>query len=177
MKRLLFLFLLLSVIFFSFGCEESASDGSTASGSDTTNTPSAAESWVPGEEPDKSTTAAEESYPFLLSEYTVTSIRESNGTVYTCDYYFVDGVVAGARLTALFADEETATNYFIAVSEDYPDSVLDGTSVTNYMADDDAFYFGYTPEKLKFMLDTAGYKYTVNFDENLFAEEFSAADD
>ncbi len=119
-----------------------------------------------------STVAPEEIYEFLTSEYTVTSTRESFGTLYVCDYYFVDGVVSGARLTTTLTDETAAEEYYEIIIDDYPDSSIDGLTVTHYMDNEGHLYYGYTLDKLKFMLEKTGYSFTVNFDEEAFNEEF-----
>ncbi len=109
-----------------------------------------------------------QNYPFLESAYVVTSSRESAGILYVCNYYFVDGLVEGARLTTTLPDEETAYKYYQESLEDYPDTALNGKNVTHYLYDEDLYYYGYTLEKLEFVLTTALYEYTVDFDKDIF---------
>ena len=124
------------------------------------------------EDESESSIIIEEIYEFLVSDYTVTSTRESFGTVYVCDYYFVEGYVVGARLKTTFSDEENAEEYFDIVYSENPYADLDGMTVTDYISGDELNYFGYDLEKLKFMLEKSGYSYTVNFNEDRFNNEF-----
>jgi len=110
-------------------------------------------------------------YPFLKSEYIVTATRESFGTLYTSEYYFVKGIVAGVRLTTNLSDQSDADEYYELIIEDFPDSTIEDTTVTQYMGDDH-IYYAYTLDKLKFMLQKSGYEYTINFDEEAFNEQF-----
>ena len=114
----------------------------------------------------------EEIYEFLESAYTVTSTRESFGTVYVCDYYFDKGYVVGARLKTTFPDEENAEEYFEIVYSENSYADLDSLTVTDYISGDELNYYGYDLEKLKFMLEKSGCSYTVNFDEDRFNNEF-----
>ena len=120
----------------------------------------------------ESSIAIEEIFEFLSSHYTLTSTRESFGTVYVCDYYFVDGYVAGARISTTLPNEATATEYYEMVKQNSPYAFLNVLTVTDYIVGEDLNYDGYELEKLKFMLDKSGYSYTVNFNESEFSDEF-----
>lgn len=120
----------------------------------------------------ESSVAIEEIFEFLTSHYTLTSTRESFGTVYVCDYYFVDGYVAGARVNTTLPNEETATEYYEMLVQDSPYAELNVLTVTDYITDEELNYYGYDLEKLKFMLDKSGYTYVINFNESEFLDDF-----
>lgn len=149
----------------SFGCKSEVSENASFEES--------IGSTIESTEPEESKTPMEEIYDFLNSEYRVISRRESFDTVYVTEYYFVDGTVGGAKLITTFPTENAASDYFDTISEDYENAELVGTTVTNYIADDKDFYYGYTLEKLKYMLEKANYEVTVDFDEKVFLDEYS----
>ncbi len=120
----------------------------------------------------ESSIVIDEIYEFLTSPYYVTATRESFGTVYVYEYYFVDGYVAGARTCTTFSDEQTAEDFFEMVSEDNPYASLDLLTVTDFLSDEELNYFGYDLDKLKFMLEKSGYDYEVSFDESVFNNDF-----
>lgn len=123
----------------------------------------------------EATTAPEEIYEFLKSEYILTSQSVSHGNSYVCDYYFVGGLVAGAKFTVTLATVEAANEFYSLICESYEDAVIENMTVTYYDGDDESNYYGYTLEKLKFVLDKTSKNYTLNFDEEAFYNEFSAA--
>lgn len=129
------------------------------------------------ESSDESVFVPEEVYEFLLSEYSVTSTREAFGTVYTSEYYFVDGAVAGSKLITAFPDKQSAEKYYEVILEDYPDAVIEELTVIHYMDDSEVYYYGYSLEKLKFILEKTGYEYTVNFDEDIYKDIYNEESD
>ncbi|MBO5870446.1 MAG: hypothetical protein J6Q89_06815, partial [Clostridia bacterium] len=137
MKKLILFILPLLISVFVCGCNL-PNDNSlyTPESTDDSEFSSADEVVSEIESVDESSTPIEEIYEFLLSEYTVTSTRESFGTVYICEYYFIDGTVKGAKLTTTLSDISAAEDYYEIIIEDYPDSTLDGNTVTHYTDDD-----------------------------------------
>ncbi len=119
--------------------------------------------------------AYEKKYPFLKSEYVITSKIMTGETVFVCKYYFVDKKVAGAKLMTTFDDTKTAKDYYDIILDDYPDAKIDRLTVTHFLADDDNYFYGYSPEKLKFALETAGYAVSVGFDIDEFYKDESDA--
>ena len=103
-------------------------------------------------------------YGFLISPYTVTSKRETFGTYYECDYFFLDGVVVGIHATTTLPDEETAEAYYDTILKSDPYATVKDCTVTYYSHSEDFYFDGYTPEKLKFALEKAGYEVKINFD-------------
>ncbi len=120
------------------------------------------ESSAEGSQVDKA--VVQKTYGFLISPYTVTSKRETFGTYYECDYFFLNGVVAGIHATTTLPDEEMAEAYFETILEDDPYATINGCTVTYYSHSEDFYFDGYTPEKLKFALEKAGYQVKINFD-------------
>ena len=114
----------------------------------------------------------EEVYPFLKSKYKVTSIMNSFEKLYVCEYYFVDGYVVGAKLMTTLQTEEDANEYYNIIIDEFEDAVLSQCTVTHFLDDDDNFYYGYSLEKLKFVLERTGYEIGMNFDEEEFNEKF-----
>ena len=169
------IFIILSLVFAVFICGCNLPDDNSIyppESSDDLEISSVEEVVSEIESVDESSTPIEEIYEFLLSEYVVKSTRESFGTTYICEYYFVDGVVAGAKSSTTLSDTSSAEQYYEIIAEDYPDSTLDGNTVTHYTDDEDHIYYGYKLEKLIFMLEKAGYEVEVNFDEESFNYEF-----
>lgn len=113
----------------------------------------------------------EEVYEFLNSEYYLTSKRTSFNTVFVCNYYFVDEFVAGAKLMTTFSDEESAAEYYEIISEDYPDAEIDELTVTHYIEDDEAYYYGFSLDKLMFALEQADYEITLSEAFENYTEE------
>lgn len=111
-------------------------------------------------------------YKFLKSKYTVISRRDAFGTVYVCHYYFVDGVVSGAKTVTTFSSTESAQEYYDNIIEDYPDAYIQDSTVVNYLSDDEDFYYEYSLEKLEFVLKKSGYTVGRSFDIEDFNEEF-----
>ncbi len=114
----------------------------------------------------------EHAYPFLESGYVVLSKKKSFGRLYSCEYYLVEGVVAGIKASTTLPDTATARDYYEHVLDDYPDAVLDKTTVITYSDDKDSPYFGYSLEKLLFYLDMGGYDIMIMFDDVEFYKEF-----
>lgn len=169
-----------SLLLFISACTDSGESSSAASGSiHTSKTESVAVSGESvdtesSEESSEVTVAPEEIYEFLRSEYILTSQSVSHGNSYVCDYYFVDGLVAGAKFTVTLATIEAANEFYSLIGESYEDAVIENMTVTYYDGDDESNYYGYTLEKLKFVLDKTNKSYTLNFDEEAFLNEFSA---
>ncbi len=111
-------------------------------------------------------------YKFLKSKYTVISRRDAFGTVYVCHYYFVDGVVAGAKTVTTFSSTESAQEYYDTIIEDYPDAYIQSSTVVNYLSDEEDFYYEYSLEKLEFVLKKSGYTVGRSFDIEDFNKEF-----
>ena len=161
MKKIFLYIIAALLVFCAFGCDDT-------SGGTTTSTASKSTSHESIESEDTNSEALLLAYPFLDSDYVVTSFRDSSEISYICNYYFVDGFIEGAKLITILPDEETAKAYHEETLEDYPDAELSNTKVIHYLYDDDHYYYGYTLEKLEFVLTTAQYEYTVNFDKDLF---------
>ncbi len=170
MKKI-FIILTLLLTLNIFGCENDTSDSGNDLSPDnsTHSSESSNESDISDDED-----AIAQIYKFLTSEYTVTATRESFGTLYTTEYYFVKGIVAGVRLTTELNEQSDADEYYELIIEDFPDSTIEDTIVTQYM-EDNHIYYGYTLDKLKFMLQKSGYEYTLNFDEEAFNEQFTVS--
>ena len=168
MKKIILFLTCLSIAVSSLACnveEETTSlPESSVESSETTSeeTTSVIESSIP----------INEIYEFLDSKYTITAKRESYGNIYTYEYYFDKGIVVGARQKTTFESTAEAEEYLETVIKKYPDAHVNGLSVIIYISDDEAFYYGYTLEKLKFALDKVGYIVTINFDEEAFYKEF-----
>lgn len=166
MKKTIITMIAVLIITCMFGCDDSKNENISLTSE--TESESVMES-----EPEESRTPPEDVCYFLESPYTVSSKRESAGTVYECIYYFIDETVAGAKVTTTLQSESAAEEYLELLNEDCPYATLDGLTLTHYVTDDDAYYYGYTLEKLKFVLEKAGYEFTVNFDEDEFYGEIS----
>ncbi len=110
----------------------------------------------------------EEIYEFLNTEYVVTSRRVSFNIIYECNYYFVDGLVAGEKQMTTLPSQKEAKEFFEIMKKEYPDAILEGTTVTIYTDDDDETFYGNTLEKLIFSLELAEYEITYNFDKDEF---------
>lgn len=167
-----------SLLLFISACSESESSSGINSGSAHA---SKAESEISLVESDgiqasenvsETTVAPEEIYEFLKSEYVLTSQSVSYGNSYISDYYFIDGLVAGAKFTVTLATIESASEFYELICEKYEDATIENTTVTYYDNDDESNYYGYTLEKLKFVLGKTNKSYTVNFDEEAFYSEF-----
>lgn len=121
----------------------------------------------PSPKPEESL-APEEIYEFLNTEYVVTSKQVSFYIIYECNYYFIDGVVAGEKQMTTFPNEDDAQEFHEIMKKEYPDAILEGTTVTIYTDDDDETFYGSTLEKLLFSLELADYEITYNFDKDEF---------
>lgn len=166
--RVLFSLLLTAVLFsscFSEAAHENSQAVPESSTSDLSQTVSEAS--------EQSTFIPESVYEFLLSEYYVTAVRESYGTVYESVYFFESGTVAGVKLNTAFPTDEAAREYYEHIRKDYPDSLLSDRAVTQFLQGENAGYYGYDPEKLLFMLEKTGYEYTLSFDIDEFLKENS----
>ncbi len=119
----------------------------------------------------------EEIYEFLNTEYVVTSTRVSFNITYECNYYFIDGLVAGEKQMTTFPDNETAKEFHDIMKKDYPDAILEGTTVTIYTDDEDVTFYGDTLEKLLFSLELADYEITYNFDKDEFLALYEEDED
>ena len=173
MKKIISIILTLAFSFFVYGCEIPDNNSIyPPESSENLEFSSIEDSTSEDDLSDVSSTPIEEIHEFLLSEYVLTSTRESFGTTYVCEYYFIDGTVKGAKLTTTLSDESAAEEYFDIIIEDYPDSTRNGNTVTHYTDDEDHIYYGYKLDKLKFVLEKAGYAVEVNFDEQTFIDEF-----
>jgi|GEM_PF-1692625 len=163
MRNLLFLLLALLLCASAWGCDYKPEE-STEIDIDTTSA-------LPEEKEDSSAESSEidkaviqKAYTFLISPYTVTSKRETFGTYYECDYFFLNGVVAGIHATTTLPDEKTAEAYYDSILDSDPYATIKGCTVTFYSYSEDFYFDGYTPEKLKFALEKAGYEVKINFD-------------
>jgi len=114
----------------------------------------------------------EEIYEFLNTEYVVTSRRVSFNIIYECNYYFVDGLVAGEKQMTTLPSQKEAKAFFEIMKKEYPDAILEGSTVTIYTDDDDETFYGNTLEKLIFSLELAEYEITYNFDKDEFLALF-----
>ncbi len=161
--------LLLTIAFFSSCFSEPAPENSQAVPESSTPDLSQTISEVS----EQSAFIPESVYEFLLSEYYVTAVRESYGTVYESVYYLEDGTVTGVKLNTAFAEIESAEEYYAHIRKDYPDSLISGSVVTQFLQGQNASYYGYDPEKLVFMLEKTGYEYTLSFDIDEFLKENS----
>ena len=148
MNRFLYLFLVLLLCFSFLGCNQK-----------------------PQKNVDKST-PPEEIYDFLNTEYIVTSKRISFDIIYECNYYFIDGTVAGEKQTTTFPSEDEALLFYESLLKEYPDAQINGTTVTIYTDDKDETFYGCTLEKLVFNLELANYEISYTFDKDVFLEEF-----
>ncbi len=133
---------------------------------------------VPSEYPsqrEESKIIPEDIYDFLSSKYYVTARNESMGNIYEYVFYFDEGVVVGTKTVSTLTSEKLAESYAESLkNDDAPCVFLEGNTVTAYYGDDyEAYYQGYSLEKLKFVLEKMGYEYTVEFLEEEFYEEFS----
>lgn len=113
-----------------------------------------------------------EKYEFLKAEYSVSAYTEAFGTIYGFEFFLVDGIVQGARLTTTLPSVEEAEEYLESIIDTYPDAYIENDSVTLFLNDDDDYYYGYSLERLKFTLELTEHIYTVNFDEEEFYKEF-----
>lgn len=168
MKILNLALLLILSIYCLFGCYDVTDDeGISISGNETL-----IES-MPSKEPDESLVPPEEIFDFSKSEYTVSSKTTSFETVYEREYYFIEGAVAGAKIITTLETEAKTEEYYELMLEDYDYCTRDGLTVTYYVEDDEAYYYGYSLEKLKFVLEKSGCEVIVNFDEEEFSGEIS----
>lgn len=119
----------------------------------------------------------EEIYEFLNTEYIVTSRRVSFDITYECNYYFIDGFVAGEKQTTIFPDENSAKGFYDLKLDDYPDAILDGSTVIIYTDDKDETFFGSDLEKLIFSLELANYQLEYSFDKDEFLLLFNDDED
>ncbi len=124
-------------------------------------------------EPQESNPLPEFVLEFIESEYTVTATSEAATMKYETTYYLIDGLVAGAKAVTTFTDGEQAKEYYELMSDKYGYAKIDGFSVVYYVAEDDGFYYGYSYEKLRFVLDKMGYTVTISFDEDEFSSDKS----
>lgn len=122
---------------------------------------------------DLSKPSPEERYAFLASEYIAVSTQESFGNEYVCSYYFVNGKVAGMKKLITLADKDSAKKYFEHTKNDRLDAELDGRTVIIYIDDKDAFCYGYSLEKLEFVLEKSGISFKLNFEKSDFYKEFA----
>lgn len=112
-------------------------------------------------------------YEFLTSKYFITAKTESMGNIYNYVYYFDKGMVAGTKTISVFQNASTAKAYLDEIIEDCPHAFLEDNTVTAFYGKDaDAFYQGYSLEKMKFALEKMGYEYIIEFDEKEFYKEF-----
>lgn len=164
MKKLL-LILITALLASAYGCESLPEERSNYESPDP-------EISIWESEPEESRIAPEEVYEFLSSEYTVTAKRKSSGTLYETEYYLIDGIAVGTRVMTTLTGESEAEEFLELMLDDYPDATLSGFTVTYYVDDDEAFYYGYSLEKLKYVLEKAGYRVEVNFDEDDYNSQF-----
>lgn len=126
------------------------------------------------ESPDaESKPSPEERYDFLKSKYVVVSTQESFEKKYICEYYFVDGKVAGMKRLITLPDLDSAKKYYEHTKESRLDAELDGCTVVIYIRDRNAFCYGYSLEKLEFVLEKSGYAFELNFEKEDFYKEFA----
>ncbi|MBQ3230161.1 MAG: hypothetical protein IJB49_04000 [Clostridia bacterium] len=179
MKFRLIALLLLFVCLFLSACVESGENSEV--GPDISASEAVSEDLRESETPEseaessvaESTVAPEEKYDFLSSEYIVVSTRESFGKKYVYEYYLLKGKVAGLKLFTTLSDKESAEEYFELIKEEHPDAELDGLTVIHYLGDNDVFCYGYSLEKLLFVLEKGGYEYELRFDKAQFDKEFA----
>ncbi len=119
----------------------------------------------------------EEIYEFLNTEYVVTSRRVSFDITYECNYYFIDGFVAGEKQTTIFPDANSARGFYDLKLDDYPDAILEGSAVIIYTDDKDETFFGSDLEKLIFSLELANYELEYSFDKDEFLLLFNEEND
>ena len=158
------LFLIISIILLCSGCDHnSEAEISFTEESDVIS------------QPEESLISPEEIFDFLDTDYYITAEQETSGNIYKYVYYLVDGKVAGTRTTAVFENDRLASGYAETLREDeVPYVRLDGNTVVAYYGDEyEAYYQGYSLEKMKFVLERIGYKYEICFDEDEFYTEFS----
>lgn len=115
-------------------------------------------------------------FEFLSSEYVLISTRKTFDTYYVNYYYFVDGIVAGVKNIIAFPDSDSATAYYNSLKKEHKYSRLDGMTVINYIDDDEDYYYGYTLDKLIFVLEKADYEVIIGFDKNEFYKDFSGVE-
>lgn len=170
MKKIISFILLGSLVLSAWGCGNNAGEASSTVSEITEEAASEQES---SEEisvnPD---IEMAKRYKFLNSKYTVISRRDAFGTVYVCYYYFVDGVVAGAKTVTTFSTPKSAEEYYDNIIEDYPDAYIQDSTVVNYLSDEEDFYYEYSLEKLEFVLKKSGYTVGRSFDIEDFNKEF-----
>lgn len=173
MKKLITLIIAATIALSASGCHSSsAPENGESSGLDDLYTEN-----IEDAESKEELSLPEEVTEFLQSEYTVSARRKSSDTLYEYTYYFIDGVVGGAMLVTTLPTEAAAEEYYNHIIEDHPFVESDGLTVTHYVLHDEEGYYGYSCEKLKFYLETAGYKVKVNFDEEEYSKLFSESED
>ena len=111
---------------------------------------------------------AERQYRFLASPYTITSKKTSFETVYECEYYFVNGVVMGIKATTTLPNDEQAELYYESIAEKDPCAYISGNVVINFAYSKNYYFDAYSPEKLYYALNNAGYSVVFNFDLDEF---------
>ncbi len=116
----------------------------------------------------------QKAYRFVISPYTATSKREAFDTVYECEYFFLDGVVAGIHATTTLPNKSMAEAYLETVMKEDPLAEIVNTTVSYYSYSEDFYFDGYTPEKLQFALEKAGYEVVINFDLKEFNKNFGS---
>lgn len=110
---------------------------------------------------------------FLASKYVLVSSQESFGNKYVCEYYFLNGKVAGMKKLITLPDNDAAKEYYEHTKSDRLNAELEGSTVIIYISDTDAFCYGYSLEKLEFVLEKSGISFELNFDKKDFYEEFA----
>ena len=166
MKPFICCLLLLIIPFSLFGCYEKETEGKSSlseSSSQANSQPTESE-----EAPELDLKEATKEYRFLVSPYTVTSKKTSFDTVYECEYYFVNGVVMGIKATTTLPNDEQAELYYESIAEKDPCAYISGNVVINFAYSEDFYFNKYTPEKLYYALNNAGYSVVFNFDLDEF---------
>ncbi len=171
MKKILCIFISLLILTLTLCCCDLSNVDSENTSSQ--NTTSAISKEKPDIDYDKS---LEPIFEFLSSEYILISTRKTFDTYYVTYYYFVDGIVAGVKSVIAFPDTDSATAYYNSLKKDHKYSRLDGMTVINYIEDDEDYYYGYTLDKLIFVLEKADYEVIVGFDKNEFYKDFSGVE-
>jgi len=110
-------------------------------------------------------------YPFLKSKYSVSAQKTMHDIEYSYKYYFWRGSLVGVMQTVLFPNAKSAREYYAQVSETCEHAIIRGKKVTHFMADD-AVYYGYSLEKLEFVLETSEFEYVLNFDRDAFIKKY-----
>lgn len=169
MKRFFIFAILTSFAVSFFGCYN---DEDVSSSSSEEVAQSSLESEVSSKE--VSVFVPEKKYTFLTSKYVVSTKKRFHEVTYGYRYYLVKGRVNGATMTATLPDDKTAGEYYSETLKDFPDAIRQGTSVTVFLQGKKLRqYNNCSYEKLTFLLETEGFKYSANFDVEDFQERYS----